>query len=150
MNEAKSFYIYGADGGVIYNEDGIDTSRLALHSYIKDIRGSSRTLLDDTSNVAALYKYDDFGKTTVERGRLLGNELLYTGAVYDRFTDQYYLNARYYNPADGNFLTQDTYRGDEYSLETWNLYRYCAGDPINNIDLNGHFPLKIVDRLASH
>ena len=32
---------------------------------------------------------------------------------YDASTGLYYLNARYYDPADKRFLTEDTYRGSE-------------------------------------
>ena len=46
------------------------------------------------------------------------NEIAYTGGIYDESTSLYYLNARYYNPEDARFITQDTYRGqsDESKL----------------------------------
>ncbi|MFR6561859.1 MAG: RHS repeat-associated core domain-containing protein [Eubacterium ventriosum] len=40
----------------------------------------------------------------------------------------YYLNARYYNADEGEFLSQDTYRGAESDENSWNLYAYCAGN----------------------
>lgn len=61
-----------------------------------------------------------------------------TGQVYDRSTGLYYYNARFYDPEDGRFLTQDTYRGENTEPETWHLYTYCANDPINFIDQNGN------------
>ena len=33
------------------------------------------------------------------------------GGIYDENTGLYYLNARYYDSNDGEFLSQDTYRG---------------------------------------
>jgi RHS repeat-associated protein len=66
------------------------------------------------------------------------NEIAYTGGIYDADTALYYLNARYYDPDDGRFMTQDTYRGESTSSENWNLYAYSNGDPINRIDPSGH------------
>ena len=63
----------------------------------------------------------------------------YTGQVYDQSTGLYYYNARFYNPEDGRFLTQDTYRGEKSKTETWHLYTYCANNPVNYVDPTGHF-----------
>jgi RHS repeat-associated protein len=84
------------------------------------------------------YEYDDFGETQIKESEVVQNELMYTGAVYDRGPRQYYLNARYYQPEKGNFLTQGTYRGEQTEPKTWNLYGYCAGNPINYTDPTGH------------
>ena len=58
---------------------------------------------------------------------------------YDKTTGLYYLNARYYSPENGSFLTQDTYRGSRSKTETLNLYGYCAGNPISYTDPSGHW-----------
>ena len=67
------------------------------------------------------------------------NEVCYGAGIYDDTTGLYYLNARYYDPDTGNFLTQDTYRGSRSRTETLNLYGYCAGNPINYTDPSGHW-----------
>ena len=66
------------------------------------------------------------------------NEIAYTGGIYDESTSLYYLNARYYNPEDARFITQDTYRGQSDESTSLHLYAYCANDPINYIDPSGH------------
>lgn len=66
-------------------------------------------------------------------------EVCYTGGIYDQSTGLYYLNARYYNPEDGRFMTEDTYRGDTTKSETGHLYVYCANNPVNYVDPSGHF-----------
>ena len=109
------------------------------YQYLTDLQGSVMAVMGD-SNAAAVYSYTDFGETTeqvLETG--FENELCYTGAVYDRVTSLYYLNARYYDPATANFLSQDTYRGEREDYEQWNLYAYCANDPINHYDPSGHW-----------
>jgi RHS repeat-associated protein len=85
------------------------------------------------------YEYDDFGGTTVRGDQNYFNEICYTGGIYDRTTGLYYLNARYYDPADGRFLTQDTYRGEAGDPSTLHLYAYCKNNPISYSDPTGHW-----------
>jgi len=58
------------------------------------------------------------------------------------------MNARYYDPVTGRFISQDTYRGDGEAF--WHLYLYCDGDPVNNVDLTGHASYMVKALLASH
>ena len=55
----------------------------------------------------------------------------------------YYLNARYYNPEDGRFMTEDSYRGEIMNPETGHLYVYCANNPVNYVDPSGHFAIAV-------
>ena len=55
----------------------------------------------------AIYQYTDFGETMIQGYDQAKNEICYAGGIYDQSTGLYYLNARYYNPEDGRFLTED-------------------------------------------
>ncbi len=66
------------------------------------------------------------------------NEICYTGGIYDWASGQYYLNARYYDPGTGRFLSEDTYGGDVNEPDTLHLYAYCANNPVNYVDPSGH------------
>ena len=55
----------------------------------------------------------------------------------------YYLNARYYNPEDGRFMTEDSYRGEIMKPETGHLYMYCANNPVNYVDPSGHWVVAV-------
>ncbi len=50
------------------------------------------------------------------------------------------------DPSDGRFLTQDSYRGEQTDAGTWNLYQYCAGNPINYTDPTGHAAVKLTKK----
>ena len=64
------------------------------------------------------------------------NSFAYTGAVIDPKTGLYYMNARYYDPQTGRFISQDSYKGD--GEDFWHAYLYCEGDPVDNTDPTGH------------
>lgn len=107
--------------------------------YSKDVQGSTTAITDNKGECIQSYKYTDYGETEEKCKDSFYNEICYTGGVYDKTTGLYYLNARYYNADEGVFLSQDTYRGSETNAATWNLYGYCAGNPVNYVDPSGHW-----------
>ena len=69
------------------------------------------TLISDENAVSRNhYQYDAFG-AGLEASEALPNRIRYTGQQYDKQTGQYYLRARYYNPALGRFMQEDVYQG---------------------------------------
>ena len=76
------------------------------------------------------------------------NEICYTGGIYDESTGLYYLDARYYDPQDGRFTSQDTYRGEDEEYKTWNLYTYCADNPVGYVDPSGHSTMALFTAAA--
>ena len=115
-----------------------DLTGLEYYVYNKDIKGSTTNIIDNNKNAKISYKYSDFGETEEFGGIDFYNEIAYTGGIYDQSTSLYYLNARYYNPEDARFITQDTYRGEINEPSSLHLYAYCANNPINYIDPSGH------------
>ncbi len=116
--------------------------------YLEDIHGSTTNLIDSAAGMVVSYWYKDFGEVTEERDPDYDdfvNEVQYTGAIYDDTTSLLYLNARFYDPATGRFISQDTYRGDHEEPDTWHLYAYCANDPVNFVDPSGHFLETAID-----
>lgn len=112
--------------------------------YLKYTQGSTSSLVKEDGSADATYQYTDFGETTIQGDDQAKNEVSYTGGIYDQSTGLYYLNARYYNPEDGRFLTEDTYRGENNQPNTQHLYVYCANNPVNYVDPSGHGPVGIV------
>ena len=105
--------------------------------YNKDVRNSTTAILNSTGTIAQSYQYGTFGETEVY-GSEIFTDFCYTGGIYDSATGLYYLNARYYDPEDGRFITRDTSRGEKKEPSSLHLYSYCANDPVNFLDLSGH------------
>ncbi|TFE19324.1 RHS repeat domain-containing protein, partial [Cohnella luojiensis] len=66
------------------------------------------------------------------------NPFRYAGYYFDRKTQYYYLQARYYDPRPARFISEDTYEGEIENPLTLNLYTYTGNNPLKYTDLTGH------------
>ena len=123
--------------------EGTKNSGFGYYLYNKDVQGSTTSVLNESGAGELSYEYDDFGETEVNGNSVFQNENCYTGGIYDGATGLYYLNARYYDPENGRFLTEDTYRGELNEPDTLHLYAYCNNNPINYVDPSGHFVFSV-------
>ncbi len=139
-----SLNLSGVENNVIATARGTGDSA-DWYLYNKDVRESVSSLVDGDGNLAAAYLYDPFGNTETLANENFENEIRYTGQIYDESAGLYYYNARYYDPEDGRFLSQDTYRGENMEPETLHLYGYCANNPVNYVDPSGHARKKRID-----
>ena len=151
QGEATHTYCY-ADGRMLcdgtgscavsylYAGDTVACGYQGEHAYLymQDQQGSTYGIVREDGAVANTYRYTDFGETEAVTDTGFDNVLCYSGSVYDKVTGLYYLNARYYDPETANFLSQDTYRGETGDYDQWNLYAYCANDPVDHVDPSGH------------
>ncbi len=106
--------------------------------YMYNGRGSVSNLTSQYGYNMVSYKYDEFGNQR-ESGWSNFSSFGYNGESYDYITGLQYLRSRYYDPATGRFLTQDTVQGDVMNPLTQNLYAYCGNNPLNLIDPSGHW-----------
>ena len=69
------------------------------------------------------------------------NPYRYRSYYYDTETSWYYLNSRYYDPLVGRFITMDEieYLGATSTIQSYNLFTYCEGNPVNMVDPDGQF-----------
>ena len=109
-----------------------ESARTYYH-YASDEMGSITHVTDEEGNLLNRYEYDAWGNLTAEEEQV-PNRFKYTGEQFDAITQQYYLRARFYNPALERFMQEDTYRGDGL-----NLYAYCANNPVRYVDPSGHW-----------
>jgi len=111
-----------------------------------DGHGSTRQLADASGSVAAAdnYNYDAYGMllggnpTTASPA---ATNYLYTGEQYDNNLQQYYLRARYYDPATGRFNRTDPYAGSPQDPQSLHKYLYCHANPVNATDPSGLWSL---------
>ena len=87
----------------------------------------------------ATYEYDAWGNIVSSSGRLAEiNPLRYRGYYYDNETGFYYLQSRYYDPANRRFMNADTYSttdpGDAIGC---NMFAYCGNNPVMRNDYSG-------------
>ena len=87
----------------------------------------------------ATYEYDAWGNIVSSSGRLAEiNPLRYRGYYYDNETGFYYLQSRYYDPANRRFISADVYASTGQGFVGTNMFAYCNNKPIINSDPSGH------------
>ncbi len=135
----------------------------AWHYYVQDRLGNVMALTDATGALSEAYLYQAYGGLTVvhpgangvidwgqddttnstwtgfETASAIGNPFYYTGQQFDANTGLYYYRARYYDPADGRFLSADPIGvwGDGQNLG--NGYAYVGNGPLYRTDPWGLF-----------
>ena len=99
-----------------------------------DELNSITSLTDSTGNLTDAYDYDSFGNSVSSSGTT-DNPFRFTGREFDEETGLYYYRARYYDPKEGRFISEDPvgFTGDQ------NFYRYAGNSPINENDPSGYW-----------
>jgi RHS repeat-associated protein len=110
--------------------------------YLADIRGSAIGLIDDNSQVAARYSYDEFGNPLDAEKFDMNwsgpdNLFGYTGLGYDYSSGLSYARARYLDASVGRFVSEDTYEGQQSNPLSLNLFTYVENNPLKYTDPTG-------------
>jgi len=113
----------------------------------KNLQGDIINIYDNTNTLVASYKYDAWGNCTITLDtNSIGtiNPFRYRGYYYDRESNLYYCNARYYNPEILRWMSLDSLEYlEEDRINGCNLYAYCNNDPVNYSDEYGYVPVPI-------
>ena len=112
-----------------------DTNEEETFFYHSDHLGSTSYITDDKGNITQYTAYLPYGELLVDE-HSSSEDLPYkfNGKELDEETGLYYYGARYLNPVASIFLNTDRFMEKYPSLSP---YSYCAGNPINAIDVNG-------------
>ncbi|MEL6574194.1 MAG: RHS repeat-associated core domain-containing protein, partial [Pseudomonadota bacterium] len=152
--------IYGASGALQYRENtstgertdylsmggrtiakfetqGGVTSTTYLHT---DHLGSPVAGTNELSHIVWQEDHTPFGEKRLNPAAQSG-KMGFTGHIADT-SGLVYMQARYYNPANGRFLSSDPVGFAEGGVGYFNRYAYVANDPVNAWDPNGEEIIK--------
>ena len=157
-------FIYDESGkpfAVCYSKDG--GANFTTYFYATnlqgDVEGIFRVLKNGTTGLYeqkwyGRYTYDAWGNVTAHTAAganpstaslIYRNPLRYRGYVYDNETGFYYLQSRYYDPANHRFINADSYASTGQGFLGYNMFAYCNNNPISFLDAGGN---KMVSRLG--
>ena len=125
---SKAAYLQGPgiDRPLMMSKDG------RSYFYHSDFLGSIFALTDTDGKISASYRTNAFGNI-IEQMDTIRNPFVFTGREYESETGLYYYRARYYDPKQGRFLSEDPLRifsGLNPYVYVWNnptRYRDPAG-----------------------
>ena len=133
----RQAYTYGESGnGERIGVDKVDKSTETSY-YMYDGRGSVTGLVTDDGKLTNSYTYDPYGTLTSGTADAV-NYYGYNAESTNTKTGLQYLRARYYDPENGNFTSEDTEDGELPFPLTRNRYVYALNNPLNYKDPTGH------------
>ena len=127
LTDGSTSYLDGPGGLPVEQISSSDTPAYFFHDQL----GSTRLLTDRAGAVVATYSYDAYGYTTSASGSV-DTAIRYAGAYFDEGAGLYYLLARTYDPATGQYLSRDP-----LAPITQAPYSYVGNDPLNAVDPMG-------------
>jgi RHS repeat-associated protein len=89
----------------------------------------------DAGTVTATLRYDPWGNVTSSTGPQ--PDWRFQGSWADTATRLAWSVARWYDPSQGTFISEDTLLGDPASPPSRHLYAYAEGDPVGGWDPGG-------------
>ena len=119
--------------------------------YVKNLQNDVIAIASAAGTIVARYYYDAWGrllsKTDTSGVNISDiNPLRYRSYYYDTESGFYFLQSRYYDPEVGRFISPEPNIADGLfdagaGLVGYNLYAYCANNPVGYFDCNGEFVL---------
>lgn len=133
-------YRYSSDKLIGFAFNGVE------YIYERNIQGDVlRIYRKDNLSLVTEYHYDAYGNHVVvnHTDERIGdvNPFRYRGYYFDSETGWYYLNARYYSPTMGRFISPDELSildETKSQINGLNLYMYCGDNPIKYKDETGN------------
>ncbi len=98
--------------------------------FVTDHLGTTRALTDSSGNLTSSLSYDSYGNLTTGSA---STRYTYTGRELDSEMGLMYYRARWYDPQQGSFISEDPI-GFDGGL---NWFTYVGNDPINYADPSG-------------
>ncbi len=96
-------------------------------------------MVDSSQAVENSYSYEAFGQATVGQSDV-ANPYLFVGGYgvqWESTPSLYFMQARYYSPGVGRFISEDPYGGSPQDPLSLHRYLYCANGPVSRTDPTG-------------
>ena len=123
-------YLYGTQiDQVLADEIGVSTNWM-----LGDNQGTIRDVVDSNGSLINHIVYDSFGKVQSQSNAGYDLRFGYTGREQDSETGLNYYRARYYDSANGRFISEDPIG---FAAGDGNLTRYVGNSPVNFTDPSG-------------
>jgi RHS repeat-associated protein len=106
----------------------------------QDHLGSVQLLTNASGAVVRSYDYAPYGKALADSGGV-ANTRGFGGHETDGETGLIYMNARYFDPELGRFISPDSVVPDLENPQALNRYAFAYNNPISNVDPSGHAPV---------
>ena len=124
---------------IILTDEGyitFEAKKPIYHYYLKDHLSGNRVVIDQTGKIEQTNHYYPYGGLMGESTNGGVQVYKYNGKELQRDNglDQYYYGARMHDAALGRWTTMDPLCEKYYNVSP---YAYCAGNPMNNIDIEG-------------
>jgi RHS repeat-associated protein len=120
----------------LFNDQRIALRKNGVLTYLHSDHLGSTVLESNTGNTNTTdQKYYAYGRQ--RDSAPVTTDYRFTGQKEDA-SGLYYYNARYYDPAIGQFISPDTLVPDPTNLQDYNRYMYVRGNPLRYNDPSGH------------
>ena len=131
-------FIYDESGKPFALKYSTNGTSFETYYYVLNLQGDVVKLIQENGHVVAQYTYDAWGNVS-SSGRLAEiNPLRYRGYYYDNETGFYYLQSRYYDPANRRFINADSLSSTGQGFLGTNMFAYCNNCPTIYHDPSGH------------
>ncbi|MDE5856345.1 MAG: RHS repeat-associated core domain-containing protein [Anaeroplasmataceae bacterium] len=148
--------LYYDENGLLY---GFIKNTSEKYFYIRDVYQNILGIMDNTGAIVVKYSYDAWGNHKVLNSSgnvntadgFIGNinPFRYKGYYYDKESNMYYCQSRYYVPEWCRWLNADNASYlDPQNIHELNLFAYCKNNPVNEIDPSGCFAISTIILLA--
>lgn len=139
--------MYDGNGPMVIKYGNAETHQ--EYHYELNLQGDVVAIISKAGERVVEYTYDAWGNVLSITGSAadtigVNNPLRYRGYVYDRETELYYLQSRYYDPEMGRFINADAFASTGQGLLGNNMFAYCNNNPICRIDATGSSFLSVV------
>ena len=106
---------------------------------LADPLGTGLVMLDDEGNRVRHQVFTPFGRVHDEVGA--GLRTYYAGHRRDEASGMFYMQARWFDPGSGRFLSVDPLIRTAAVPQSANPYSYIENNPVNGVDPSGAVPL---------